>query len=331
MANQKPLHLLIDTSYLRRAGFNDPDFRLLLHFSKTDLLKIFVPHIVWEERRTQLLETAAGKIKTVSDAFDKLKAELPSNFVLDGLLPLPTLRIWTRADVDMKSKKAMTEFAAEHKIEIVPLAPDHANRAWERYFNINPPFDPSKERENRRKSIPDSWIFETAIDLHRTCPDLVALCNDGDLSVAMQSHGIRVLKDPRPLIDEIRPPIVETVEDTLRVEDSISVSVLENASITTSKTELEIALEKAREPFKDLDAKLIGYVAYLGTPTKDQLFDLLAQAGVSTEVAKNAAERLSICGVITDSGNHYLIKNTAVGDLATKSVELEIIKLLEEN
>jgi hypothetical protein len=66
MADKKPLHLLIDTSYLRRAGFGDPDFRLLLHFSKTDRLKIFVPHIVWEERRTQLLEKAFGKIKTQS-------------------------------------------------------------------------------------------------------------------------------------------------------------------------------------------------------------------------------------------------------------------------
>lgn len=330
MANKKLFHLLIDTSYLRRAGFNDPNLRLLLHFSKTDLLKIFVPHIVWEERRTQLLEVAFGKIKTVSDAFDKLKAELPRNFVLDGLPP-PTLSLWTRADLDVQSKKAMAEFAAEHKIEIVPLASDHADRAWERYFNTNPPFDPSKERENRRKSIPDSWIFEAAIDLHRKHPDLVALCDDGDLSLAMRSDGIRVLKDPEQLIDEIRSPIVETVVDTIRVEDSVSVSLQENASATTPKTELELALEKAGEPFKNLDTKLIGYVAYLGTPTKNQLFDLLEQSGVSTEIAKNIAERLCISGVITDTGNHYLVKNLAVGDQASKSVESEIIKLLEES
>lgn len=160
---------------------------------------------------------------------------------------------------------------------------------------------------------------------------MVALCDDGDLLDAMQSHGIRVLKDPRQLIDEIRPPIVEILEDIIQLRDSVSVSVQTKALVTTSKTELELVLEKAAEPFKDLEEKLIGYVAYLGTPTKDQLFSLLAQSGVSPNAAKNVADRLAISGVITDTGNHYLVPQKGIRDIAAKGVELEIINLLEEN
>src|SRR3989442_13374918 len=51
ISNKMIVHLMIDTSYLRTAGFDHPDFRKLLHLSKGDQLKIHIPHIVWEERR----------------------------------------------------------------------------------------------------------------------------------------------------------------------------------------------------------------------------------------------------------------------------------------
>lgn len=102
MLDKKISHLLIDTSYLRAAGFNHSDFRKLLHFSKLQLLNIYIPHIAWEERRTQFLEVVLGKISTVTDAFNKLKSEMRGNFVLDGFPP-PTLNIWSESDVKAKS------------------------------------------------------------------------------------------------------------------------------------------------------------------------------------------------------------------------------------
>jgi hypothetical protein len=43
----------------------------------------------------------------------------------------------------------------------------------------------------------------------------------------------------------------------------------------------------------------------------------------------NVTERLVIAGVIKDTGNHYLLANKEIGDLAATSVEAEIINLLE--
>ena len=77
-----------------------------------------------------------------------------------------------------------------------------------------------------------------------------------------------------------------------------------------------------------LDAKLLGFVSYLGDPSKEQLFDLLGRAGVKEELAKNTAEKLVIAGVIVDTGHHYLVKDKDAGEAAAILVESEIIKLL---
>lgn len=331
MPDKKISHLVIDTSYLRTAGLNHPDFRRLLHYSQMDLLKVYIPHIVWEERRTQFLEAALTKVSKVTDAFDKLKSEMPGNFVLNGL-PSPTLNIWSKADVDTNSKKVLMGFAAANKIVIVPLAQDHADRAWERYFNIAPPFDPAvADREKRRKDIPDSWIFEVAIDLHVKHPDLLALCGDGALSAAMLSHGIRVHKQASQVLEELDKLYTTGVTvTTVAAQDTASVSIQEDATAIVTANPLAIALAEARDQFKDLDTKILGYVGYLGSPSKDQLFALLSKSGIPIETAKNVAERLAIAGIMTDTGNHYLSQNKEASDLAATSVEPEIIKLLEE-
>jgi hypothetical protein len=62
---------------------------------------------------------------------------------------------------------------------------------------------------------------------------------------------------------------------------------------------------------------------------KHQLFDMLLQSGVSTDIARNVADRLVIAGLITDTGNHYLPRNKEAGELAAKSIEPELIKLLQ--
>ena len=73
---------------------------------------------------------------------------------------------------------------------------------------------------------------------------------------------------------------------------------------------------------------MLGYIAYLGSATKEQLFNLLSQSGMSAEVAKNVAERLRIAALIRDTGNHYLPNDMAASELAASAVEPEIIELL---
>ncbi|SFH91985.1 PIN domain-containing protein [Bradyrhizobium sp. cf659] len=94
--------------------------------------------------------------------------------------------------------------------------------------------------------------------------------------------------------------------------------------------ELSTLLASAQKEFEGLDEKILGYIAYLGTPTKTELFNLLSQSSVPIEVARNVAERLAIAGIIRDTGNHYLPSDVSAADLAAETVETEIIKLLKE-
>ena len=196
MSDEKKItHLLIDTSYLFKfgTGFEHPDFMNLLHCSAVEgTLKIYIPHIVWEERRTQLLDEAYSSRRKLRESFEALNKELATNIILKGLAS-PALSVWSESEIDTWSKEAMKNFAAANKIEIVSLAPDHADRAWNRYFNVQPPFNRDEKRENRRKDIPDSWIFEAAIDVAKKHSGLLALVPDGKLSNALKSSGIQVL------------------------------------------------------------------------------------------------------------------------------------------
>lgn len=323
----KTLQVFLDTSYLRKGGFNDPDFRKLLEHSKKGELKVFVSHIAWEELRTQLLENATANVLKVQKEFDALKAILPSNFILSGLAA-PALTLWNKIEIVARSHDAMTAFAKENKIEIVPLAPDHGPRTWERYFDIGVPFNPDEKRENRRKDIPDAWILEAAIDVNAKHPGLLALCLDGRLSDALKAASVRVFKETQGVLDEIEAalapqPMVE-VQEAPGIVPPVDIAI--EAGVDRALT---ATLTMVQEQFRGIDGKVLGYVAYLDSPTKDQLLQLLSRSGTAVDVARNVAERLAIAGLITDTGNHYLLANKEAGDLAAKSVEAEIIKLLE--
>jgi hypothetical protein len=105
-------------------------------------------------------------------------------------------------------------------------------------------------------------------------------------------------------------------------------SLATNGAAGRADRDLSALLSHAQKPFENLDKKVLGYVAYLGTGTKVQLFTLLTQSGVSVEAAKNVAERLVIAGLIRDTGNHYLPSDLAAAELAAAAVEPEIIDLL---
>ncbi len=327
MANKKVTYLFIDTSYLKdaKANFGHPDFMELLRRSNEDEVKIFISQIAWEERRTQLVEEARQFVGKFTTAYVALNRHFAHNIVCSGLEPA-SMSLCTEEAIDASSKESMNIFAKNNKIKIISLAYDHAERAWQRYFDVDLPFNPAEIRENRRKDIPDSWILEAAIDSKAKHPELMALCGDGKLSNALAAIGVSVFKTAEEVlknIDSSSDP--ESVKETVFDQDAAPTP---GDDTVTTQSPLEKLLGKTQEQFKHFDARVLGYVGYLGSTSKDQLFTLLSQTGMSLEVAKNVAERLVIAGVITDTGNHYLPKNKEAAELAATEVEPEIIKLL---
>ena len=94
--------------------------------------------------------------------------------------------------------------------------------------------------------------------------------------------------------------------------------------------EIAHMLSDAEKRFDGLDLKVLAYIAYFDSLSKDDLFAALADADVAPDVARNIAERLTMMGFVRDTGNHYLVIDRSIGELAAPTVEAEIIAGLQK-
>lgn len=82
--------------------------------------------------------------------------------------------------------------------------------------------------------------------------------------------------------------------------------------------------------FDKLELKILAYIAYLDPAGRDQLFQLLNDVRISTEIARNVIERLVFNGFVRDVGNHYLVVDHVIAQAVAPTVESEIIDLLDK-
>lgn len=87
-------------------------------------------------------------------------------------------------------------------------------------------------------------------------------------------------------------------------------------------------LNEAQQLIQDQEKRVLGYIAYFGDASKSQLFEALAQTGLTVERAQNIAERLSLVGLVQDTGHHYLVPDRELAQAAAGLVEADIIGLL---
>lgn len=83
----------------------------------------------------------------------------------------------------------------------------------------------------------------------------------------------------------------------------------------------------AREFFRSLEEKALGFISYLGRADKQEAIDLLVQSGAAVDAARNVLERLALAGMIRDTGNNYLRVDGVHAQRAVELVEEEMIKL----
>jgi hypothetical protein len=300
------MRLLIDSSYLYKNHLEHPEFQKLLQLALSGAIEILIPQIVWDEHRTQMLKTAIERVGRLRDAIQTINNSPRGNLVL-GKLRFPQLDRWTDEDLYELSVEAVTTFAEENNIHVIPMDPAHASRAWDNYFRAGPPFKKEESRENRRKDIPDSWIFEVAKDLISADVKLLALCDDTKLTSALRGLGVEVFQTTQDLVERLsgEQQIETPIED--------------------QTTDLSQMLMASEAQFADLNRRVLGFISFLGTPAKSELFEPLAATGIESSVAENVANRLVITGFVEDTGNHYIAKSGRASQLAAQSVEQEVI------
>jgi hypothetical protein len=87
----------------------------------------------------------------------------------------------------------------------------------------------------------------------------------------------------------------------------------------------------ALEAVQEQERRVLGYIAYFGDASKPQLFDALAQSGVPPALALNIAERLSLVGLVQDTGHHYIVHDRDLAQASASLVEADIITLLSKS
>lgn len=313
-----PSHVLVDTNALW--NLRHPDFQKIVQFSRERRFKLVVPHIVWEERRTQLLEKETKEVLALQAAYEKVQHRSPGSMLSQMILaPLP---LWGIAQMIEASKAHMAELAQSNNIEVIPLDPNHAERAWNRYFDVNIPFKREEAREHRRRDIPDSWIFEAAIDLYHQGEGLVALCRDAKLQRCFESISVKVFSEAEDLV-----VFLEAEEKDQPASDE-NPAGSQPAETPKEGLALSALMESAQTMSLSAERTILGVVGYLKIVPKTDLNVMMTSLGLATSIVRNAAERLAINGLIQDTGHTYIPKNRQACDLAAAEVEPLMIKLL---
>lgn len=311
-------HVIIDTSVLTHTPFRNGRFDQLLRRVKQGVVKLYIPDVVLEERRTQLLFDYNQYAEEVRAALEKMRRS-PLNMLLEGL-PLPeAVDLPSRIEVNRNSRAVFLKYLNENHVEVLPFTADHANRAMERYMHGLPPFKPAKLREPERKNIPDSWILEAALEIKARPGRHCMLVNDERFSWALKGLDFEVFKE----VDLLDAAIEEA---TAVVPINAGKEVGAAPPVEAAATALS-PLEKLRtDAFKDLDVIVIGMNEALRNPDKESLFTTLEGLGVDRAKAELMARTLEMSGALTDTGSRLIPTDARLADrLATDPVVLDLL------
>ena len=171
-------------------------------------------------------------------------------------------------------------------------------------------------------------------------PELLSEARDRGINVMGYRDIERAVKKLREANPSMDFAVLETEDRTARADVPVEDFAFPTPAPRPAKIpdhdpppsvdtgEITRRLSESQERFNALDLKVLAYIAYFGSASKNDLFIALADAGLASDVARNIAERLVMSGFVNDTGNHYLVMDRAVGDLVAPTVEPEIIAWL---
>lgn len=136
----------------------------------------------------------------------------------------------------------------------------------------------------------------------------------GDLRLGDEPDEPAAAADAGPVVEPVLPADIKQ-----HVPDVPSVEVDPGERLDV--------VAPARDFFRSLEEKALGFISYLGRADKQEAIGLLLQSGAAVDAVQNVLERLALAGMIRDTGNHYLRVDGVHAQRAAELVEEEMIKL----
>ena len=173
------LHVLIDSCIYRAdRKRSKPAFRAVTRLARKNILQIHIPAFVKGEVLSQLQHGVRAEIdilKSAANRIVRITAEETLISFADNVLT-SAAGVLERADAllanEFETWMTNAKEATEHHVQ-----PDHGARVAAAYFAGTPPFRAPKHRED----LPDSCIWESALDLAQQHGEIVLVSTDGRL------------------------------------------------------------------------------------------------------------------------------------------------------
>lgn len=348
MADEGQLYVLCDTNVGARDChlFRKKGGPMLIDMLRAKKAKLLVPQVLRDEYLKQFSLTGDEALPKIVKEVDRLKTLC--GYDLFGLLPKSGFG-------EGQARMILDEL--EDVIHGVPTTPELKLAAADRTMNNRRPTSKSDH------GYKDCLIWESVLALPSgsevmfVTRDEVGFFEHGALASTLAKEavakGLKLAayatteqKGVTPLVEALKSrfadlsamrtgdmlmgehPLVQAYMEFERAAPILPVAPGEAAPlIAVEPDELEKQLAARTRHLGLIDTKALGFVGYLNRTGKQEVVELLGQAGVASDAARNALERLALAGLIQDTGNNYLAVAGDLLDLAMRQAEAEMIAL----
>lgn len=144
---------------------------------------------------------------------------------------------------------------------------------------------------------------------------------------------LEVLRHKTSEIDLASADVAEKAQNAPEVETIALIppapAALPTEAVTEAPSrEVDDVLTHIQAAFQQIDTRVLGFIAFLDAPSKDELLTFCEGAGLDRDIAQTSADRLAQGGAVTDTGTHFLVADKALAQAARTRIQGEIIQLI---
>ena len=178
------IDVVVDTSIFRQ----DPQrkkaaFRSLEQLSASGHVRVHIPYFVRREFLSHLREEYTRPVKEMQKIMRDIERKILPLGIKAKALPKNHQLERLQKTIETTIERDFLKWSKLIKAKLHPIRNHHGRRIANAYFDGSAPFS----REKVRSDIPDSFIFQTILDLSRKIDRLHVVVTDGTLSKACKS------------------------------------------------------------------------------------------------------------------------------------------------
>jgi hypothetical protein len=226
--------IVIDTNiYHKDQTRTKLPFQALTRLCKAGVVQLHIPYVVEREFQTQLVSGAKEKLESTQKGLDYLIQYESKAERLTSMKSLLEDLIADEAEIIGNVDASFLTWAATVGAVRHAISEANAKAAFEAYFLGTSPLTSPKVRSD----IPDSFIFQTIVDLSKTSTQLFVISSDGKVAQASDAlEGITVYKNLGSFIetDAIQEEILhlDVVENLPLIRAALEKHETENNEIS---------------------------------------------------------------------------------------------------